>query len=110
MTGAVLTTWTGHTLLVAAARPETVRHWPETPVRPAGDGAVAAARPAAGDPPEMTDPAALHARPVSAARRTAGGARYGDMPSRHTSNPPYRRASARSRYDRFAGCEVVTPV
>jgi glucosamine kinase len=52
---------TGGTPLAEAVRPELARRWPGAPLRPAGDGAAAAAWLAARDLPEVTDPAALHA-------------------------------------------------
>ncbi|MEH0985473.1 N-acetylglucosamine kinase [Micromonospora sp. CPCC 205556] len=55
---------TGDTPLAAAVRVEAHRRWPDAPVRTAGDGAAAAAWLAALDLPEVTDPAALHARLV----------------------------------------------
>ncbi|MEU7611234.1 BadF/BadG/BcrA/BcrD ATPase family protein [Micromonospora sp. NPDC049204] len=53
---------TADTPLAAAVRVEITRHWPDAPLRTAGDGAAAAAWLAARDLPEVTDPAALHAR------------------------------------------------
>lgn len=53
---------TADTPLAAAVRGEITRHWPDAPLRIAGDGAAAAAWLAARNLPEMTDPAALHAR------------------------------------------------
>ncbi|MEU8185490.1 BadF/BadG/BcrA/BcrD ATPase family protein [Micromonospora sp. NPDC049044] len=53
---------TGDTPLGAAVRTEVTRHWPDAPLRSAGDGAAAAAWLAARDLPQLTDPAALHAR------------------------------------------------
>ena len=44
------------------ARAEVGRRWPDAPLRPAGDGAAAAAWLAARELPELTDPTALHAR------------------------------------------------
>ncbi|MEU8216586.1 BadF/BadG/BcrA/BcrD ATPase family protein [Micromonospora taraxaci] len=52
---------TGDTPLATAVRAEVSRHWPQAPLRTAGDGAVAAAWLAARELPEVTDPAALHA-------------------------------------------------
>ncbi|WP_229399971.1 N-acetylglucosamine kinase [Micromonospora okii] len=51
---------TGGTPLAAAVAAELTRRWPDAPLRPAGDGAAAAAWLAARDLPEVTDPAALH--------------------------------------------------
>ncbi|MDG4811256.1 BadF/BadG/BcrA/BcrD ATPase family protein [Micromonospora sp. WMMD1120] len=53
---------TADTPLAAAVRVEIARHWPDAPLRTAGDGAAAAAWLAARELPETTDPAALHAR------------------------------------------------
>ncbi|MET8318995.1 BadF/BadG/BcrA/BcrD ATPase family protein [Micromonospora sp. NPDC005189] len=53
---------TGDTPLAAAVRAEIGWHWPHAPLRTAGDGAAAAAWLAARELPEVTDPAALHAR------------------------------------------------
>ncbi|MEV4498594.1 BadF/BadG/BcrA/BcrD ATPase family protein [Micromonospora arborensis] len=53
---------TANTPLAAAVRAEIARHWPDAPLRTAGDGAAAAAWLAARELPELTDPAALHAR------------------------------------------------
>ncbi|MEU8332096.1 BadF/BadG/BcrA/BcrD ATPase family protein [Micromonospora sp. NPDC048839] len=53
---------TADTPLATAVRVEITRHWPDAPLRTAGDGAAAAAWLAARDLPEVTDPAALHAR------------------------------------------------
>ncbi|MFG2050343.1 N-acetylglucosamine kinase [Micromonospora sp. NPDC048935] len=53
---------TADTPLATAVRAEIARHWPDAPLRTAGDGAAAAAWLAARDLPEVTDPAALHAR------------------------------------------------
>ncbi|MEU8088134.1 BadF/BadG/BcrA/BcrD ATPase family protein [Micromonospora sp. NPDC049101] len=53
---------TADTPLATAVRAEVARHWPDAPLRTAGDGAAAAAWLAARDLPEVTDPAALHAR------------------------------------------------
>ncbi|MEU8410918.1 BadF/BadG/BcrA/BcrD ATPase family protein [Micromonospora sp. NPDC048842] len=53
---------TADTPLAAAVRAEIARHWPDAPLRTAGDGAAAAAWLAARGLPEVTDPAALHAR------------------------------------------------
>ncbi|WCN79741.1 N-acetylglucosamine kinase [Micromonospora sp. LH3U1] len=53
---------TADTPLATAVRTEIARHWPDAPLRTAGDGAAAAAWLAARDLPEVTDPAALHAR------------------------------------------------
>ncbi|MGC4862610.1 N-acetylglucosamine kinase [Micromonospora sp. DT68] len=53
---------TGDTPLATAVRAEIARHWPDAPLRTAGDGAAAAAWMAARDLPEVTDPTALHAR------------------------------------------------
>ncbi|MET7962830.1 BadF/BadG/BcrA/BcrD ATPase family protein [Micromonospora zamorensis] len=53
---------TADTPLAAAVRVEIARQWPDAPLRTAGDGAAAAAWLAARDLPEVTDPAALHAR------------------------------------------------
>ncbi|MEV1154962.1 BadF/BadG/BcrA/BcrD ATPase family protein [Micromonospora chokoriensis] len=53
---------TANTPLAAAVRVEIARQWPDAPLRTAGDGAAAAAWLAARDLPEVTDPAALHAR------------------------------------------------
>ncbi|MEH1170063.1 BadF/BadG/BcrA/BcrD ATPase family protein [Micromonospora sp. CPCC 205539] len=53
---------TGDTPLATAVRAEVSRNWPQAPLRIAGDGAVAAAWLAARELPEVTDPAALHAR------------------------------------------------
>ncbi|MGW5673256.1 N-acetylglucosamine kinase [Micromonospora sp. NPDC003776] len=53
---------TGDTPLAEAVRPELARRWPDAPLCTAGDGAAAAAWLAARDLPEVTDPAALHAR------------------------------------------------
>ncbi|MFC4017606.1 N-acetylglucosamine kinase [Micromonospora sp. GCM10011542] len=53
---------TGDTPLAAAVRTEVGRRWPDAPLRSAGDGAAAAAWLAARELPELTDPAALHAR------------------------------------------------
>ncbi|MDG4782550.1 BadF/BadG/BcrA/BcrD ATPase family protein [Micromonospora sp. WMMD961] len=53
---------TANTPLAAAVRAEIARQWPDTPLCTAGDGAVAAAWLAARELPEVTDPAALHAR------------------------------------------------
>ncbi|MFF0720657.1 N-acetylglucosamine kinase [Micromonospora sp. NPDC003816] len=55
---------TGDTPLAAAVHAEARRRWPYAPVRPAGDGAAAAAWLAARELPEVTDPTALHARLV----------------------------------------------
>ncbi|MFI6784360.1 N-acetylglucosamine kinase [Micromonospora sp. NPDC050276] len=52
---------TADTPLAAAVRDEIAHHWPDAPLRTAGDGAAAAAWLAARGLPEMTDPAALHA-------------------------------------------------
>jgi N-acetylglucosamine kinase-like BadF-type ATPase len=52
---------TGGTPLAAAVGAELARRWPDAPLRPAGDGAAAAAWLAARDLPEVADPAALHA-------------------------------------------------
>ncbi|MGN9805062.1 N-acetylglucosamine kinase [Micromonospora sp. L32] len=57
---------TGDTPLAAAVRAEAHRHWPDAPVRPAGDGAAGAAWLAARELPEVTDPVALHALLVPA--------------------------------------------
>ncbi|WP_092383020.1 N-acetylglucosamine kinase [Micromonospora phaseoli] len=57
---------TGQTLLAAAVHAEARQCWPDAPIRAAGDGAAAAAWLAARDLPEVTDPAALHARLVPA--------------------------------------------
>ncbi|MEV0156546.1 BadF/BadG/BcrA/BcrD ATPase family protein [Micromonospora sp. NPDC050686] len=61
---------TADTPLATAVRAEATHRWPSAPVHPAGDGAAAAAWLAARDLPEVTDPAALHARllPGPAAR------------------------------------------
>ena len=61
---------TGDTPLAAAVRAELARRWPAAPLRTAGDGAAAAAWLAARDLPEVTDPAALHARLVPHLRLT----------------------------------------
>ncbi|MGC4880536.1 N-acetylglucosamine kinase [Micromonospora sp. DT43] len=53
---------TADTPLATAVRAEVGRRWPSAPLRTAGDGAAAAAWLAARDLPEVTDPAALHAR------------------------------------------------
>ncbi|MEU5784303.1 N-acetylglucosamine kinase [Micromonospora lupini] len=53
---------TADTPLAAAVRAEIARHWPDATLRTAGDGAAAAAWLAARGLPEVTDPAALHAR------------------------------------------------
>ncbi|MEV2237971.1 BadF/BadG/BcrA/BcrD ATPase family protein [Micromonospora sp. NPDC049891] len=53
---------TGETPVAAAVRVEARRRWPDAPLRVAGDGAAAAAWLAARTLPEVTDPAALHAR------------------------------------------------
>ncbi|MGQ5264090.1 N-acetylglucosamine kinase [Micromonospora sp. ZYX-F-536] len=53
---------TGDTPLAAAVRAEVGRRWPQAPLRTAGDGAAAAAWLAARELPEVTNPAALHAR------------------------------------------------
>ena len=53
---------TGDTPLAAAVRAGDRPPWPDAPLRTAGDGAAAAAWLAARDLPEVTDPAALHAR------------------------------------------------
>ncbi|MDG9677235.1 BadF/BadG/BcrA/BcrD ATPase family protein [Micromonospora sp. DH14] len=53
---------TADTPLATAVRAEIARRWPDAPVRTAGDGAAAAAWLAARGLPEVTDPAALHAR------------------------------------------------
>ncbi|MEU5902787.1 BadF/BadG/BcrA/BcrD ATPase family protein [Micromonospora sp. NPDC047467] len=53
---------TGDTPLAIAVRAEIARHWPDAPLRTAGDGAAAAAWLAARDLAEVTDPTALHAR------------------------------------------------
>ncbi|TBL41753.1 ATPase, partial [Verrucosispora sp. SN26_14.1] len=55
---------TGDTPLAAAVHAEARRRWPYAPVRPAGDGAAAAAWLAARELPEVTDPTALHAHLV----------------------------------------------
>ncbi|MFY1616506.1 N-acetylglucosamine kinase [Micromonospora sp. WMMD736] len=52
---------TADTPLATAVRTEMAGHWPQAPLRVAGDGAAAAAWLAARDLPELTDPAALHA-------------------------------------------------
>ncbi|MET8353952.1 BadF/BadG/BcrA/BcrD ATPase family protein [Micromonospora sp. NPDC005206] len=52
---------TGNTPLAAAVRAEVGRHWPDAPLRTAGDGAAAAAWLAARELPEVTDPTTLHA-------------------------------------------------
>ncbi|NYF60133.1 N-acetylglucosamine kinase [Micromonospora purpureochromogenes] len=57
---------TGDTPLAAAVRTEAHRHWPDAPVRLAGDGAAGAAWLAARELPEVTDPVALHALLVPA--------------------------------------------
>ncbi|MEH1058460.1 BadF/BadG/BcrA/BcrD ATPase family protein [Micromonospora sp. CPCC 206171] len=57
---------TEDTPLAAAVRAEAHRHWPDAPVRPAGDGAAGAAWLAARELPEVTDPVALHALLVPA--------------------------------------------
>ncbi|WP_329011804.1 ATPase [Micromonospora rifamycinica] len=51
---------TGGTPLAVAVTAELARRWPVAPLRPAGDGASAAAWLAARDLPGITDPAALH--------------------------------------------------
>ncbi|MEU7977208.1 BadF/BadG/BcrA/BcrD ATPase family protein [Micromonospora sp. NPDC049081] len=51
---------TGGTPLAVAVTAELARRWPVAPLRPAGDGASAAAWLAARDLPGATDPAALH--------------------------------------------------
>ncbi|CCH19962.1 N-acetylglucosamine kinase [Micromonospora lupini] len=53
---------TADTPLAAAVRAEIARDWPDATLRTAGDGAAAAAWLAARGLPEVTDPAALHAR------------------------------------------------
>ncbi|MET8088063.1 BadF/BadG/BcrA/BcrD ATPase family protein [Micromonospora sp. NPDC005237] len=53
---------TADTPLATAVRAEIGRRWPSAPLRTAGDGAAAAAWLAARELPELTDPAALHAR------------------------------------------------
>ncbi|MCF0097309.1 N-acetylglucosamine kinase [Micromonospora sp. MH99] len=53
---------TAHTPLATAVRAEIGQRWPSAPLRTAGDGAAAAAWLAARALPELTDPAALHAR------------------------------------------------
>ncbi len=53
---------TANTPLATAVRAEIARRWPAAPLRTAGDGAAAAAWLAARGLPEVTDPAALHAR------------------------------------------------
>lgn len=53
---------TGDTPLADALAAELARRWPDAPPHRAGDGAAAAAWLAARDLPEVTDPAALHAR------------------------------------------------
>ncbi|MDH6470979.1 glucosamine kinase [Micromonospora sp. H404/HB375] len=55
---------TGDTPLAGAVRAELAGRWPDAPLLSAGDGAAAAAWLAARDLPEVTDPAALHARLV----------------------------------------------
>ncbi|MEU1844615.1 N-acetylglucosamine kinase [Micromonospora sediminicola] len=55
---------TGDTPLAAAVRYELTVRWPDAPLHSAEDGAAAAAWLAARDLPEVTDPAALHARLV----------------------------------------------
>ncbi len=55
---------TGDTPLAAVVRAEAGRRWPDAPLRPAGDGAAAAAWLAARDLPEATDPTTLHTRLV----------------------------------------------
>ncbi|MFI6129380.1 N-acetylglucosamine kinase [Micromonospora sp. NPDC051141] len=55
---------TGDTPLATVVRAELARRWPAAPLYSAGDGAAAAAWLAARDLPEVTDPAALHARLV----------------------------------------------
>ncbi|MFR9779187.1 N-acetylglucosamine kinase [Micromonospora sp. MS34] len=57
---------TGDTALADAVRGELGRRWPDAPLCAAGDAAAAAAWLAARDLPEVTDPAALHARLVPA--------------------------------------------
>ncbi|MFF5173830.1 N-acetylglucosamine kinase [Micromonospora sp. NPDC000089] len=52
---------TGGTPLTVAVRRELARRWPDAPLRPAGDGAAAAAWLAARELPELADPAAAHA-------------------------------------------------
>ncbi|MEV4656383.1 BadF/BadG/BcrA/BcrD ATPase family protein [Micromonospora sp. NPDC049301] len=53
---------TADTPLAAAVRGEIAQRWPAAPLCTAGDGAAAAAWLAARELPEVTDPAALHAR------------------------------------------------
>ncbi|SCL36793.1 BadF-type ATPase [Micromonospora rhizosphaerae] len=59
---------TGDTPLADAVRAQLTRRWPDAPLHTAGDGAAAAAWLAARDLPEVTDPAALHARLVPPTR------------------------------------------
>ena len=80
------------TPLAAAVRAELARRWPDAPLRTAGDGAAAAAWLAARDLPEVTDPAALHARLFPPLTAPPLPPRACPSPARRRPAPPQPRA------------------